>query len=73
MEQEGFDCASLSVGVEWVNTSTLVRIRRSESKGIIMFALIAFGIIAAGTLAATAGTIVMTAKDGYRRIPTRQA
>ena len=38
-----------------------------------MFAIVTFAIIAAGTLVATAGTIVMTAKDGYRRIPTRQA
>lgn len=38
-----------------------------------MFAIITFSIIAAGTLAATAATIVVTARDGYRRIPTRQA
>lgn len=38
-----------------------------------MFAIVTVGIIAVGTLAATAATVVMTARDGYRRVPTRRA
>lgn len=38
-----------------------------------MFVIIAFTVIAAGTLAASAVTLVVTARDGYRQVPTRQA
>ena len=53
--------------------SALPRSVALEPERIIMFTAVLLSIVGIGAFAASVGTVVVTARDGYRKVPTRAA